>query len=287
MQLRHLALPLRSLAAIALLAATSVAQGTATVRGTVSILGKGTKIVGVTVVAADSNDVRTTTRTDSAGTFRMRVRAPGKYQLAILQVGQMPTIGPMIEVIPEDTIDANLQIPFVVADTVAQLNEVRVVDERVMVPPRLADFERRRTLGLSTRSITREEIEKRNPTDTWQMLANVPSMKIAQQGSVVIARSMRVESPRLTAGTDMVCYMRVMVDGVLMQEDMLEAPDFAPSPSHPRPPQKGYATDLTKTLPRPNEIHGIEVFAGPASIPPQYGGTGSNKWCGLIAVWTK
>jgi hypothetical protein len=46
-------------------------------------------------------------------------------------------------------------------------------------------------------------------------------------------------------------------------------------------------------LPRPVEVHGIEVFAGPATVPPQYssvnagsGDNGSNS-CGLIAIWTK
>jgi hypothetical protein len=29
------------------------------------------------------------------------------------------------------------------------------------------------------------------------------------------------------------------------------------------------------------------VFAGPSSIPVQYNGAGTNKWCGLIAVWTR
>jgi hypothetical protein len=40
-------------------------------------------------------------------------------------------------------------------------------------------------------------------------------------------------------------------------------------------------------LPKPEEIHGIEVFAGPASIPLQYSGIGKDKWCGLIAIWTR
>ncbi len=42
-----------------------------------------------------------------------------------------------------------------------------------------------------------------------------------------------------------------------------------------------------RLLPRPEEIHGVEVFAGAAMIPPQYGGVGSGKWCGMIAVWTR
>jgi hypothetical protein len=277
MQLRYLAIPhrpMKTLALVALAAAvatTAAAQGTAIVRGSVTVLGKGSQLAGVTVVAADSNDVRTTTRTDSVGVFRMRVRAPGRYQLAILQVGQMPTIGPMIEVIPEDTIDAKLQIPVVASDTARELNEVRVVGDRTTSLPRYSEFEQRRMRGGATRSITQSEIEKRNPISTWQMLTNLPSLKIAQLGGTVIARSMRVENARLLS--DKPCYLRVMVDGTLIQENSRDDGGIS-------------ATDLSQ-LPAPAEIHGIEVFAGPASIPPQYGGTGTNKWCGLIAIWTK
>ena len=46
------------------------------------------------------------------------------------------------------------------------------------------------------------------------------------------------------------------------------------------------AVDLRR-LPKPSEIRGIEFFAGPAMIPVQYSGVGRDKWCGLIAVWTK
>jgi hypothetical protein len=75
-------------------------------------------------------------------------------------------------------------------------------------------------------------------------------------------------SPR-DNGSASKCYFVVMVDGQLMT-----------------PSGNNEAFDL-RQLPRPDEIHGIEVFAGPSSIPVQYGGTGSGKWCGMIAVWTR
>jgi TonB-dependent Receptor Plug Domain len=59
--------------------------------------------------------------------------------------------------------------------------------------------------------------------------------------------------------------MNVMVDGVMMATPM-DGP-----------------FDVAK-LPPPDEIHGIEVFAGGAPVPVQYGGAGNNKWCGLIAI---
>ena len=49
----------------------------------------------------------------------------------------------------------------------------------------------------------------------------------------------------------------------------------------------GFPSFNLKDLPSPDAIYGIEVFAGPASIPLQYGGSGRDKWCGLVVVWTK
>jgi hypothetical protein len=52
-------------------------------------------------------------------------------------------------------------------------------------------------------------------------------------------------------------------------------------------PTPGHGGFDLRDLPRPEDIHGIEVFAGSASIPLQYTGTGTNQWCGLIAFWTR
>jgi hypothetical protein len=35
------------------------------------------------------------------------------------------------------------------------------------------------------------------------------------------------------------------------------------------------------------EIHGIEIYAGPATIPVEYRGSLANGTCGLIMVWTR
>jgi len=40
-------------------------------------------------------------------------------------------------------------------------------------------------------------------------------------------------------------------------------------------------------LPKPDEIFGVEVFAGPSSIPIQGLKSGDGAWCGAIAVWTR
>jgi len=65
------------------------------------------------------------------------------------------------------------------------------------------------------------------------------------------------------------CWMSIAVDGVIVNNDPLHQ-----------------AYDL-RQLPAPDEVHGIEVFAGASNIPVQYGGTGNGKWCGMIAIWTR
>ena len=166
-------------------------------------------------------------------------------------------------------------IPIIMSSTgFPTLDTVRIVGDVRRRNDRFDEFDTRRLNGSATRSITRAEIEKRNPVDAWQMLTNLPSVKIAQQGGVVIARSMRVENARLLS--DAPCYMKVMVDGVLMSET--ESVGNGDSKT---------AYPNLANLPPPDQIRGIEVFAGPASIPVQYSGAGNNKWCGLIAVWTR
>jgi hypothetical protein len=144
------------------------------------------------------------------------------------------------------------------------LDTMRVVGARA-VSARLAGFEARRAAKQATVSITREEIEQRNPTDIWEMLTNIPSVKVADRDDMVVATSARAMINRFDNEP---CYLRLMVDGVLVMAD-----------------PKG-KLDL-RQLPRPNEIHGVEVFNGPASIPLEYGGLGSSTWCGLIAIWTR
>lgn len=38
-------------------------------------------------------------------------------------------------------------------------------------------------------------------------------------------------------------------------------------------------------LPTPKTLAGIEVYAGPSTVPPQF--SGMNRGCGVILVWTK
>jgi hypothetical protein len=147
------------------------------------------------------------------------------------------------------------------------LDTVRIVGNR-RTWSRLDEFETRRLNKQATVSITREDIVRRNPAFLWQMLAGIPSIQVADIDTMVVARSTRSLSTK-PDGTVEACYLAIMIDGLLMNADPFhKAFDF-------------------RLLPPTIDIHGIEVFAGPSSIPLQYGATGAGKWCGMIAIWTR
>jgi hypothetical protein len=157
-------------------------------------------------------------------------------------------------------------VPIILSSIAApSLDTVRIVGDQPRVSGRHDDFETRRLNRAGTFFVSRAEIEKRNPTDAWQMLQHSPGLKLrpGADGMGMFAVTTRSAQTNLRADTP--CYMRVLVDGVMW-------PDAAPN---------------LNNLPRPDEIHGMEVWAGPSSIPPKYGGTGGGKWCGMIAIWTR
>jgi hypothetical protein len=153
------------------------------------------------------------------------------------------------------------------------LDTVRVMGNRVVLA-RYQEFEARRLNHEATASFTEEDIEKRNPTQAWQMLTTLPSLNVTDRQEhgefVVVATSNRGMITGLQGGYgNQPCFLKVMIDGVLLPADDTTG-----------------RTNLN-ALPAPSMIHGIEVFAGPASIPLRYTGAGDGKWCGLIAIWTK
>ncbi len=183
----------------------------------------------------------------------------GRLSLRARKVGLTPgTLNLMVD-------SARLTVPIIMGSVRApMLDTVRVVGARAL-SPRLDDFERRLALKQATASFTADDIRKRNPVDAWQMVVGLSSINIGIRDYKVVATSRRSLVDGLS---DKPCFTRVMVDGLLLPAD-----------------QDG-ATDL-RQLPSTPDIHGIEYFDGPSSIPTQYSSSAPGLRCGLIAVWTK
>lgn len=219
----------------------------------------GNPVYGVTLEVETPANGKRTLNTGETGHALLPGIAPGRLAVRARKVGYAPGV-----VLASVAIGRNT-VPIVLSGNLPPaLDTVRIVGDVRRRVDRFDEFETRRMNAAATRSITRDELAKRNPTAAWQMLTNIPALRIGEVDGKVYARSLRVYQQSIL-DPNKACFMRVMVDGVTW-------PDAQP--------------DL-KTLPPPDAIYGIEVFAGPASIPPQYGGSGSDKWCGLIAIWTR
>jgi hypothetical protein len=235
----------------------------------------GNALGGVALDVAPSNGPVRTVITDSAGRAIVPAVDPGRARVTSRAIGYRPGELSVPLDAGRNTVPLTLD-----AVRIPTLATVRVIGDR-QVLARHQEFETRRSLRQATASITAEDIAAHNPVDTWQMLTSIPSMRVLQYGegvAGVFAMSTR-EQPLVqrkgaaTGGISGPCWYRVMVDGVML-------PDAMP--------------DLSVVLPLPSDVHGIEVFAGLATIPSQYvrslpdgqGNLKSNS-CGLIAVWTK
>lgn len=208
-----------------------------------------------------------TTVTNDLGAFAFVGAAPGWYTLMARRIGfQIATFD--VEVRERATTRVRYRLPRIgqVLDT------VRVTGRAV--PRRLADFERRRRGSLSGTFFTEADIRRYDPNVLTDLLRRVISVQVAidEKGDPVLVsrrdgggiRSTVVDSKvNLLEYSSSACPLRFIVNGL-------------PFPS---------GTSLNMFSPR--EIAAVEVYAGPASIPLEFGVTGPNSGCGVVAIWLR
>ena len=194
---------------------------------------------------------------DSLGRFVIRVRRAGTNVLTVRRLGYEARSF-AIEVPSNDT--AEVQLPL--ERTATQLDTVTVVD-RPAVSPRLDAFEQRLRAKRGGWFLTRAQIDSQHPIETADLLRRAVGVEVvrkdlrtrilSKRGMVWNYRTMQAE----------LCTMPVGVDGRIMEQEF----DINTIPSA--------------------DIHGIEVYSGPSSVPTEYLGSMPNNFCGLVMVWTR
>ena len=211
-------------------------------------------------ITLESGRAKLSARTDSAGDARIEALGVGMYRITVMRVGFAPARVDARVGAGENALTINL------SGSVAALDAVRIVSNRVL-SARLDDFEMRRLRGEASGTVTREEIAKRNPIKLSQLLRGFGGIRIADSLGSIVALSSRGNKPsrnQFGSGFGLVdCAMRTAVDGVLL-------------PS---------LTNLDGIV--PNDVYGVEIYNGPARLPPQFGGLRTDNWCGLIMIWTR
>lgn len=181
---------------------------------------------------------------DSFGVFRIAGLPAGEHQLEVRALGF--TAVAMTVRIEQDTTSvvqvALVPVPLPVLDVESGQ---RRGDER------MRGFHNRRTAGFG-RFLTRDDIERRNVTDTKELLRGIPGVRLVGER---VQMSSSSSTPR--------CLVQYFVDAIHIT---------------------GAPFDFLRQF-RPRDIEGIEVYRGPAETPPEFSRGGAQ--CGVIAIWTR
>jgi len=199
------------------------------------------------------HDLRMTVRTRADGRFEFPRVAPGIYVITARHIGYSPVTWPF-------RLQDSVTLGFRLHRAVTTLPLVVVNGEVKRMTATLVGFyERLRSSGAPRSSfITREEIEKRNPWRTSDLIRDRGARAVACLRGVIY------------------------LDGVPMPGG---SPFDPPAGKRRTVPDSRTAVDIVS----PGEIEAIEIYRGPATIPSQFNATsptGTRPGC-VILIWTR
>jgi len=204
---------------------------------------------------------------DERGEVTLAV-APGRR--AVLDLRRIGYAARTVDV-PAGTEQATLRVTM--QGAVRQLDTTRVVgDARSAM---LSGFEGRRLRGAGSATyITREQIERQGAVRTIDVVRRAVGTRVIDSSGVLLVASSRGGKAVIgggalggkggKSGPDLApCVMRVAVDGMLREW--------------------GFSLDWID----PKEIHGVEVYPGPSTMPVEFSGLRKDAYCGLVMIWTR
>ena len=233
--------------ALALAPALLQAQDT-TPRGTVSGVVRdsaGAGIAGAEVIVAGTG---LRAHSNDHGEFRLTNVPAGSVTLGVRRLGFVPAVATIVIAANEAAVMAVIVTPL------AQSLATVIVrgDRRFEDHGRLAGFYQRRSRSSGGHFITREQIDRRNPSNLTDLFRSVPGARIHSStfSNVVRFRGMR-------------CAPLVWLDGF---------------------PATAAEFDLDAL--NPYIVEGIEVYLGVATVPPEFRWVRGGGSCGAIVIWT-
>jgi hypothetical protein len=188
------------------------------------------------------------------GRFRITKIPVGQYLVIVKRVGFRPTSS-VIEVPSTDTV--RLSYTLERAETVL---DPMIVTEKAPLS-KLSEFEKRRRLGVGE-FMTAEQIKIQNPVYPTELFRRFKTVNVSPNRTKATPEYYALSAREGANPSLGACPMQVFLDQMPL----------------PMP----FNLDL---LPSPREIVGIEVYAGSATIPPQF--NGPDRGCGVILVWTR
>jgi hypothetical protein len=191
----------------------------------------------------------TSVRSDSLGKFLLASVQPGERELHVRRLAFAPATV-KVEVESEDTVSVTITLSVIAQTLNAVLVRGDVARARLM-----QDFEDRRKRGFG-HFITRSDIEERHPLLLSELVRRIPGAMLAPTAA---GRS-TLRFSRAMMGRD--CPPQYWIDGVMVT---------------------GFNIDDMM----PGDVEGIELYAGPSVVPPQFNNPRSSVNCGLVLIWTR
>lgn len=253
---------------LALTPAAGIAQ--AVVHGRVVAEEDRRPLAGAAVTLAGAE-----ARTDSAGRYRLAGVPHGDQPLVV----RLPGYRPESVLVAVGAGGAERDVAL---RRLTTLEDVRVAAP-AWVPAAMRAFEERRLVGQG-RFLTRAMLATQAHRRTGDILAGVPGVVVRRGASRAWISSGRTTSTGVCAmcpapqrldradasmGARPACYLDVYLDGALVYN----------SSARDREP----LFDVNSLS--PDQIEGIEVYAGGATTPAQYNRTGGG--CGVMLIWTR
>ena len=260
------------LALVAAVVALLLGAGAAPLAAQAAILGRvvadsgGAPVAGAEVAVVA---VGRSARSDALGRFRLGDLPAGAHTVVVRRIGFR-----QMELPVELGAGDSLEVDVALSATVQTLTPVAVEGEENR--GRIPAFEERRGRGFGA-FITRDELARRESSTLTDVIrTKAPGVKFIPllNGGTTVANGRFAGNIDPTLPSE--CYMSIYLDGVRIYAPGQETPD-----NHPLDRGKGPNLDRLAV----NGIEAIEIYRGPAEMPPEF--LGSNSACGAIVIWTR
>ncbi|HEX9895695.1 MAG TPA: carboxypeptidase regulatory-like domain-containing protein [Gemmatimonadales bacterium] len=200
--------------------------------------------------------------TSDSGRFEFRDLLPGRYDVSILAPGS-PPVSMQVVLAPGESYHTRI----VLAEEPQRLQDITVSTAGARpsaTERRLEGFERRRRRGLGV-FLTAADLARRNPRVLSDALVNINGTRLMDRGRGKVLISARGMIPTAYGGGMVAapCMLRVVIDGMSLPT--------------------GLSVDEVK----PEDIAGIEIYPGSASMPVELAHFQEDSWCGAVVIWTR
>lgn len=221
-------------------------------------------VTGATIEArTQAGVVVSRTVSSESGEFLLLMSREGLYRLRASRIGLGDGLSAPIEIYRGDTLRVILRMDI----QAVKLPALEVVAHSRLHMGRLAGFHYRAERAFGT-FLTREDIERRNPVQLSHVLAE-HGWDTQAMGSASHRFAVGLQNRRYG------CAPTVYIDAVRATGR------FQDKASPEAMMEAGEAIGLV----HPEEVAGIEIYRGPASVPGEFGG--SDARCGVIVIWTR